>query len=88
MKPVEPGSNQRSNHSPLEGESQKPSRQAKADAVGGTGRCRGIDFFMNIDAQDAQDERFLHQKLSRAMIRCGFINAQDYRTPDSQKTIL
>ena len=24
------------NHSPLEGESQKPSRQAKADAVGGT----------------------------------------------------
>ena len=23
------------NHSPLEGESQKPSRQAKADAVGG-----------------------------------------------------
>ena len=24
-----------SNHSPLEGESQKPSRQAKADAVGG-----------------------------------------------------
>ena len=26
------------NHSPLEGESQKPSRQAKADAVGGGGR--------------------------------------------------
>ena len=25
----------RGNHSPLEGESQKPSRQAKADAVGG-----------------------------------------------------
>ena len=27
---------QASDHSPLEGESQKPSRQAKADAVGGT----------------------------------------------------
>ena len=27
------------NHSPLEGESQKPSRQAKADAVGGGGRA-------------------------------------------------
>ena len=26
------------NHSPLEGESQKPSRQAKADAVGGVWR--------------------------------------------------
>ena len=29
------------NHSPLEGESQKPSRQAKADAVGG---CLAGDF--------------------------------------------
>ena len=28
-----------SNHSPLEGESQKPSRQAKADAVGGGKRA-------------------------------------------------
>ena len=27
------------NHSPLEGESQKPSRQAKADAVGGVWRA-------------------------------------------------
>ena len=27
------------NHSPLEGESQKPSRQAKADAVGGERRA-------------------------------------------------
>ena len=27
------------NHSPLEGESQKPSRQAKADAVGGVRRA-------------------------------------------------
>ena len=29
----------RANHSPLEGESQKPSRQAKADAVGGTSQA-------------------------------------------------
>ena len=35
---------QASYHSPLEGESQKPSRQAKADAVGGDAGlpgCRG-----------------------------------------------
>ena len=30
-----------SNHSPLEGESQKPSRQAKADAVGGRDQATG-----------------------------------------------
>ena len=30
---------QASYHSPLEGESQKPSRQAKADAVGGSRRA-------------------------------------------------
>ncbi len=34
-------SNPRSNHSPLEGESQKPSREAKADAVGGLSRRPG-----------------------------------------------
>ena len=34
-----PGS-YRGNHSPLEGESQKPSRQAKADAVGGPTNTR------------------------------------------------
>ena len=33
---------QASYHSPLEGESQKPSRQAKADAVGGTGRQAAV----------------------------------------------
>ena len=39
-------------------------------------------FTINIDAQDAQDERderFLHQKPARAMIRCGFTDAQDYK---------
>ena len=79
------------NHSPLEGESQKPSRQAKADAVGGIGAPPEIEnfFTINIDAQDAQDaqdeqdESFLHQKPARAMIRCGLADAQDYRTPDS-----
>ena len=30
------------NHSPLEGESQKPSRQAMADAVGGGKRDAGL----------------------------------------------
>ena len=49
-----------------------------------------IDIFsiMNIDRQDRQDEqdeRFLHEKLARPMILCGFTDAQDYRTPDSQR---
>ena len=78
----------RPNDSPLEGESQKPSRKAKADAVGGTpDRRRGSIFSsMNIDRQDGQDERderFLHEKLARRMIRYGFTDAQDYRMPDS-----
>ena len=50
-------------------------------------RRPGIDIFpiMNIDRQDRQDEqdeqdeRFLHQKPARAMIRCGFADAQDYK---------
>ena len=49
-----------------------------------------IDIFsiMNIDRQDRQDEqdkRFLHEKLARRMILCGFTDAQDYRTPDSPR---
>ena len=37
----------RTNYSPLEGQSQKPSRRAKADAVGGTsGPGRGMDIFL------------------------------------------
>ena len=39
-------------------------------------------FLMNIDAQDAQDkqdERLLHQKPARAVIRCGLADAQDYK---------
>ena len=62
----------------------RPRSQAKADAVGG--RRPGVGdryfFIINIDAQDAQDERderFLHQKPARAMIRCGFTDAQDYK---------
>ena len=41
-----------------------------------------IDIFsiMNIDEQD---ERLLHEKLAWQMIRCGFTDAQDYKTPDS-----
>ncbi len=73
---------------PLEGEPQKPSRQAKADAVGGRSAPGNRYFFMNIDAQDAQDkqdEGLLRGELTPAMIRCGFATARDYRTPDSQR---
>jgi len=41
---------------------------------------------MNIDAQDAQDERderFLHEKPAWQVIRFGLRNAWGYRTPDS-----
>ena len=56
--------------------------QAKADAMGGGGSgpaARGSIFFMNIDAQDKQDERLLHQNPARAVIRCGLADAQDYK---------
>lgn len=61
--------------------------------MGDAGRAPEVDIFttMNIDRQDGrdeQDERFLHKKLARPMIRCGFTDAQDYRTPDSQNQIL
>ena len=39
-------------------------------------------FFMNMDAQDAQDkqdEGLLRGEPARAMIRCGFADAQDYK---------
>ena len=39
MRAGRPRSQAMPNHSPLEGESQKPSRKAKADAVGGGGRA-------------------------------------------------
>ena len=69
---------------PLEGESQKSSRKAKADAVGGTGTAPEIEnsFTINIDAQDAQDEqdeRLLHGKPARPMIRCRSADAQDHK---------
>ena len=65
-------------HSPLEGESQKPSRQAKADAEGGGGSGAGarrsiiLSMIRNMDRQDKQDGKLLQAKLTRAMIRCGF----------------
>ena len=56
---------------------------------GGAGSAPGNRyFFMNIDAQDAQDkqdEGLLRGELTPAMIRCGFAAARDYRTPDSQR---
>ena len=38
-----------------------------------------IGFFMNIDAQDKQDEGLLRGELTPAMIRCGLADAQDYK---------
>ena len=67
---------------PLEGESQKPSRQAKADAAGGRSAPGNRCFFMNMDAQDAQDkqdEGLLRRELTPVMIRCGLADAQDYK---------
>ena len=58
----------------------RPRSQGKADAEGRG--SRGIDFFVNIDAQDAQDaqdESLLHEKPAPAMIACGFADAQDYK---------
>ena len=43
---------------------------------------------MNIDAQDAQDnqdERLLHERLTPAMIVCGFVDVQDYKPAVSGK---
>ena len=34
-------------------------------------------FIMNIDIQDEQDERFLHEKLAQPMTRCGLAAAQE-----------
>ena len=47
------------NHSPLEGESQKPSRQAKADAVGGNRAGSGNDRVRNCGYSGLQASRFL-----------------------------
>ena len=75
-------------HSPLEGESQKLSRQATADTAGGWKRpvAQGSFFsIINIDRQDGQDKRdesLLHKKPARPMIRCGLADARDYKTPD------
>ena len=69
-------------HSPLEGESQKPSRRRRLMRWGGGSAPGNRYFFMNIDAQDAQDkqdEGLLRGELTPAMIRCGFAAAQDYK---------
>ena len=68
-----------------DGESQKPGRQAKANTEEGcrTGAEDRYFFHYEHDEQDEQDERLLHEKLAWQMIRCGFTDAQDYKTPDS-----
>ena len=68
---------------PLEGESQHMnglhSRAARRRPMrwGDAGPAPGIDFFstMNIDRQDEQDERLLHEKRPRPLIRCGLGDA-------------
>ena len=40
------------------------------------------------DAQDNQDGTPVHKKLTPAMIRYGFADAQDFRTTNCQKKIL
>ena len=59
----------------------RPRSQAKADAEGGRRPGAGDRYFfiININAQDARDESFLHQKPAPAMIACGFADAQDYK---------
>ena len=68
-------------HSPLEGESRKPSRREKADAVGWWRQAgESIFFIINMDAQDAQDsqdETLVQQEPARAMIRFGLADALD-----------
>ena len=65
-------------HSPLEGESQEPSRREKADAVGWWRQAgESIFFTINIDAQDSQDETLVQQEPARAMIRFGLADALD-----------
>ena len=69
----------RGNHSPSGGGVAEAEPQAKADAVGGRSAPGNRYFFMNIDAQDAQDkqdEGLLRGELTPAMIRCGFAAAQ------------
>ena len=47
---------------------------------GGAGSAPGNRyFFMNMDAQDKQDEGLLRGELTPAMIRCGLADAQDYK---------
>ena len=41
------------------------------------GRGIDIDFMTDIDAQDTQDEIFLHMRPARAMIRCALAEFQD-----------
>ena len=45
---------------------------------------------LNIDAQDARDShdgRLLHQRLTPAMITCGFADAQDYQPASPEKIL-
>ena len=50
-----------------------------------------VKFFMNIDAQDAQDlqhEKLMHRELTGEMIRSGVADARDQDTANSQNQIL
>ena len=70
---------------PLRGSRRSRAARRRLMRWGEAGPAPGIDIFsiMNIDRQDEQDERLLHEKLARPMIRCGLADARDYKTPDS-----
>ena len=57
------------NHFPLEGESQKPSRQAKADAVGGNRAGSGNDRVRNCGYSGLQASRFLKKSCASMLIK-------------------
>ena len=45
-------------------------------------------WFLNMDAQDAQDNQdgtLLHERLTPAVIACGFADVQDYKPAVSRK---
>ena len=62
-----PGS-YRGYHSPLEGESQKPSRQAKTDAVGGTPSRRFLPLVRNADQLPAFCSNWASRLAARARL--------------------
>ena len=53
-------------------------RATKRDGAASTARV-ATKRIINIDAQDKQDERLLHRKPARAMVRWGIADSQEYK---------